>query len=304
MRPRVIWIGIVFALATRTAAAQTGVFEWSAIAEFAPGLRYVHLALTDPRRMDVHAMRIDAETPGLEFVTTGRCGTWKENESETIRSTTRDFVREARAAGMNVIAAINCDAFEPWPRPYADRTPANLRGLAISNGVVVSPAAENSPSFVIYDDGRREVVRHVESTAGIRTAISGFAIVIEDGETRAGDERIVPRTGIGISADDRYVIWLVIDGRRRSSEGATTEEVGRWLLHFGADDGINLDGGGSATMARFDPAAPGEGVVLLNSPVGDGTDWRKLDPSAERDRYKPTERANGNSLGVALAPVR
>jgi hypothetical protein len=282
------------------AAAQTGAFDWTTAPEFAPGLRYTHIRLTEPRAVDVHAMRIDVQTPGLRFVTTGRGEPWKPNESETVRATTRDFVREARAAGVNVIAAINADAFEPWPRPYAERGPTNLRGLAIADGVIVSPVAENSPSFVIYGDGRPAVITHVDSTEGIRTAVSGFGIVLENGATRTGDERIVPRTGIGVSADARYVFWIVIDGRRRASEGATTEEVGRWLLHFGADDGINLDGGGSATMARFDPGRPGDGVVLLNSPVGDGTDWRTLGPAAERDKYKPSERANGNSLGVAL----
>jgi len=298
--PQSFFVVAVACLLQIAAVAQTDTFEWSAAPEFAPGLRYAHLSLTEPRMMDVHAMRIDTREPGLRFFTTGRCAPWVENVSETMRSTTRDFMREARAGGMNLIAAINADAFEPWPRPYAERSLTNLRGLAISEGEVVSPQAEG-PSFLVYDDGRVAIAKSVERIEGIRVAISGFGIVLEQGVASGSDERVVPRTGIGVSADARYVCWLVIDGRRFASEGATTEEVGRWLLHFGAHNGINLDGGGSATMARHDPSAPDDGVVLLNSPVGDGTDWRKRDPAVEREEYKPSERASGNSLGVYLA---
>lgn len=291
-------IAVVCLLQT-AGVAQTGRFDWSAAPGFDPGIRYAHLTLTDPRNMDLHAMQIDTREPHIQFYTTPPHAEWIGNLHETRRATTRDFLREARAAGLNMIVAINADAFEPWPAPYAQRTLTNLRGLAVSAGMMVSPPSD-SPSFLVYEDGRTAIVASVASLDRIRLAISGFAIVLEDGVPSGGDERIAPRTGIGVSADARFVCFLAIDGRRHLSEGATTEEVGRWLLYFGAHNGINLDGGGSTSMVRHDPSAPGDGVVVLNSPVGDGTDWRKFGPAVEREKYKPSERANGNNIGVYL----
>jgi len=291
----------VLAILLHAAAfAQPREYDWSATQEIAPGVRYTHLALTEPRVMNMFAMRIDARNPRIRFHTTERFPEWVGNLNETRRTTTRDFMREARTAGMNMVAAINADAFEPWPAPYARRSPSDLRGLAVSEGELVSPPLEDGATFVVYNDGRVAISHTIRSVEGIKVAVSGFAIVLEDGVASGADQRLAPRTGIGVSADGQYVYWLVIDGRRHASQGATTEEVGRWLLHFGANDGVNLDGGGSASMVRHDPTAEGDGVVLLNNPVGDGTDWLKSDPSVEKEKYRPTERANGNNLGVYL----
>ncbi len=292
--------GVILALQFG-AASETVVFDWSSVDEIAPGIRYTHQTPTHPRPLHIHAMLIDAGNPRIHFRTSGAHDEWIGNLHETRRTTTRDFVREARAEGLNMIAAINADAFEPWPAPYARRTLTNLRGLAVSGGELVSPPLEEGASFVVYTDRRVAIERAVRTINGIDMAVSGFAVVLEDNVTIGGDERLAPRTGIGVSAD-RYVILLVIDGRRHASQGATTIEVGRWLNFFGAEDGVNLDGGGSATMVRHDPTAPGDGVVLLNSPVGDGKNWLNGDAATEREQYQPTERANGNNLGVYLAP--
>jgi hypothetical protein len=251
--------------------------------------------------MEIYCARIDIRHPRVRFHATGRHGAWIQNATETRRATTRDFVREARAAGIYMVLAINADAFEPWPAPWDQRTPTNLRGLAVSGGVLVSPPSAE-PSFVVYDDGRMAILPSVPDLEHVQTAISGFAIVLADGVPVAGGPDTHPRTGIGLSEDARYSLLLVVDGRRHASQGATTEEVGRWLLHFGAYTGINLDGGGSATMVRHDPSAPGDGVTLLNHPVGDGTVWLKLDAGLEQKNYVPAERANGNNLGVYLIP--
>jgi hypothetical protein len=175
-----------------------------------------------------------------------------------------------------------------------------LLGLAVSDGVLVSPVS-GTPAFVVFDDGRAAIVRSLGNLASVFLAVSGFAIVLEEGEVVVGNDSVHPRTGVGTSNDSRYVFFLVVDGRRHASEGATTEEVGRWLLYYGAEDGINLDGGGSSTLVRYNGNTPGDGVELINSPVGDGVNWLQRDAAAERDNYIPTERANGNNLGVSVA---
>lgn len=90
---------------------------------------------------------------------------------------------------------------------------------------------------------------------------------------------------------------LVVDGRRHSSAGATTAELGQWLLDYGAHDGINMDGGGSSTLAWWNNNATSEDKIeLLNRPVGNGL--KLLTPDA--DRLGISERANGNNVGVWL----
>lgn len=291
-----LWCAAV--LATTTTAQTTG-YDWTTSTSIAGGVEYVRTRVAVPRPQHLYCMQIDTRQAGLRFHTTGRRLEWRENAEETVRTTTRDFVRESRAAGLNIIAAINADAFEPWPAPWNERTATNLRGLAISDGELVSPPSA-SPSFVVYHDGSVAIVDAIQDVAGIQLAVSGFAIVLDDGAPLAGNDSIHPRTGIGVSEDARYVYFLVIDGRRHASEGATTEEVGAWLMYFGAWDGINLDGGGSATIVRHDDEAEGDGVVLLNNPVGNGVNWLERDASDEASSFAPTERANGNNLGVCV----
>ena len=112
-----------------------------------------------------------------------------------------------------------------------------------------------------------------------------------------GPSDLHPRTAVGLSADQRLLFVLVVDGRRHSSAGATTAELGQWLLDYGAHDGINMDGGGSSTLAWWNNNATSEDKIeLLNRPVGNGL--KLLTPDA--DRLGISERANGNNVGVWL----
>ncbi len=280
----------VCALAAYAASAQEGAYDWGRAVEIIDGIQFAKISVSEPRTMDVHCMRIDAANPWLRFTTTSRAPQWTADAAETIRKTTRNFLIEQRREGVDMLVAINADGFRPWPAPFDQETPADLSGLAVASDVVVSPDTEE-PSFAVYDDGTIDVVADVGDVEPVDVAVSGFGIVLKDGAALVGNDSIHPRTGIGVSADKRYAFFLVIDGRRRESEGATTEEVGRWLLHFGAHDGLNMDGGGSSTMVQYDRDA--ESARLLNNPVGNGAKYP--------DPYVPTERANGNNLGVYRA---
>ena len=94
---------------------------------------------------------------------------------------------------------------------------------------------------------------------------------------------------------------MTIDGRQNNSYGATVSDVGSILKMFGAYNGINMDGGGSTTMAWWDPSiSSSDKCRLLNRPVGNGDDYR--DEKSVLD-FVPTERANGNNLGVYFVDV-
>ncbi len=285
-----LW-AILFWLVAALGCAQEGLYDWNNARELSPGIRHAHVKADTPRPLNINCLQIDIQTPGIFFYTTPRAPEWQENVSETIRQTTRQFMLEARRQGKPMIVAINADYWTNWiPATWNQQLPANLGGLAVSEGELVSPAA-GTPSFIVYKDGRVEIAVTNKDTdiSSIHTAVSGFAIVLKEGEIVGTQEALHPRTAIGISADGRYVYLLTIDGRQAASGGASYPELAAWLKYFGAYTGLNLDGGGSTTMAYWDPQKEGEDKSsLLNVPVGGGRVY--------------SERAVANNLGVCYAP--
>lgn len=109
----------------------------------------------------------------------------------------------------------------------------------------------------------------------IKFAIGGGHIVLKDGiPTNSnpglnvnGDQ---PRTGVGITQDGKELIIATIDGRHANFKGVGLEVFGAIFKDLGAYNAINLDGGGSTTMA-IKPI--GEQVKLANIP-SDGAERR------------------------------
>ncbi|MHB1328912.1 MAG: phosphodiester glycosidase family protein [Gemmatimonadales bacterium] len=59
-----------------------------------------------------------------------------------------------------------------------------------------------------------------------------------------------PRTAVAVRHDRQRLLLITVDGRQPSySEGMTLAELATFLRDIGATDAINLDGGGSTTMA-------------------------------------------------------
>lgn len=91
-----------------------------------------------------------------------------------------------------------------------------------------------------------------------REAVGGFPILVRGGAEvprldSAGGAGFGPvrhpRTAIGIAEDGRRVFLVVVDGRQAPySDGMTLRELARLMLALGADDALNLDGGGSSAM--------------------------------------------------------
>lgn len=111
--------------------------------------------------------------------------------------------------------------------------------------------------------GQPEIVRGGTLTAAARDTIA-FAV------TRH------PRTAAGIADDGRRLLLVTVDGRQPGwSVGMRLDELGRLLLALGAQDAINLDGGGSTAMVVRRPGSYSLRVVNRPSdkggerPVGD-----------------------------------
>ncbi len=72
-----------------------------------------------------------------------------------------------------------------------------------------------------------------------------------------------PRTAVAVRHDRRRLLLVVVDGRQPAySEGMTLAELASFLRDIGATDAINLDGGGSTTMA----VRREDGIAVVNRP--------------------------------------
>jgi Phosphodiester glycosidase len=279
-------------------SAQDDVYDWALGRELHSGIRFVRIESEQPRKMVVHAARIDTWMPEIRLRTTPRRSDWNEGKAETDRQTTRDFLRQSRLEGHNMVLAFNADAFSPWPAPFNQSTPTDLLGLAAADGKVVS-SGTGTPSLLELKNGFLKIAKTAPDSniSDVRLAVSGFALCLDDGQPIVGGNDLHPRTGLGLSEDQRFMVVVAIDGRQPNSRGATTQELGSWLKHFGAHRGINMDGGGSTTMAWWDAASSeADKCQLLNRPVGNGANAAEL-PATQ---FIPTERANGNNLGVVV----
>jgi len=298
-----VWSALAVVLAAwAPLIAQESVYDWRQGRELHPGIRFVRIESTQPRKMVVHGVRVGSGMPGIGLRTTPRRAEWAEGKTETDRQTTRDFLRRSRSEGRNMVLAVNADAFSPWPAPYNQSTPTDLLGLAVSDGTLVSRGT-GSPSLLELKTGALRIAATARDSdlSDARLAVSGFALCLDNGKPIDGGTDLHPRTGLGLSDDLRYLVLVAIDGRQPDSHGATTQELGTWLKHFGAHRGINMDGGGSTSLGWWNVnSQKADKCQLLNRPVGNGSNTENL-PSV---LFTPTERANGNNLGVVIDTPR
>jgi hypothetical protein len=102
-------------------------------------------------------------------------------------------------------------------------------------------------------------------------AISGNNFLVHDGIIRAIDDREMhPRTAVGVDSDTGEVLLLVIDGRQADSRGYTMVELANLMVDLGADEAVNLDGGGSSTMVAKNRNGA---MAVLNDPSDGFQRW-------------------------------
>lgn len=251
------------------------------VLDLADGVRVLSRNTTTPRPLRFHLVLIDPTAPGLTFFVTPPNG--PDAPRETDRQTARAFVED-----HDLTAAINAHFFAPWP---AEDGYADLLGLSASDGTVYSPFEDGwSEAFVVDEAGVPHLVTHdpaggptaTQPPVSIRHAVGATERILDDGAVVATWDELHPRTAVGLTPD-RTVVFAVVDGRQDGvSEGVTTPELAALMQDVGVVDAINLDGGGSSTLAVADPAPR-----VLNTPVG------LVLPG--------TERLNGSHLGVRAA---
>ncbi|MFD2794081.1 phosphodiester glycosidase family protein [Promicromonospora vindobonensis] len=168
-------------------------------------------------------------------------------------------------------------------QPAGGQLPDGTRAVVARPGAAAQALAGLKPGDQV------EVAYGLREDAGdVAVAIGGGPEdpLLEDGEVTSatGDhvELRHPRTAVGFDETGNRAYFVVVDGRQAHSTGMNLYELGELMAQLGADDAINLDGGGSSEMvARM----PGDtGTTILNSPS---------------DGY---ERSDANGLGLFVAP--
>ncbi len=247
--------------------ALEGNFNWEKDGKpYCTGIMLAKFELLEPRIMKINAARIEIKNPKIDFVVAQKApnaGEVMEDAPKykicTKRQTVRAFMENVRkpvekgGLGLNMVLGVNTTGWGPWPPPAGNVYAGNL-GLVVSAGNLVSPPLPRKKAFIIYKDRSCKIVHTPEDfdISNVYYAVTGFGEILTHGECK-GDKALHPRTGFGISQDGKYMYIVVIDGRQKGySEGCTTLEVAQLLKHFGAWNGMNMDGGGSSTLMILD----------------------------------------------------
>lgn len=236
----------------------------------ADGLLYRHILYADRDGAPVHAFLLEMDSQkNTLYIGTPQDG----YESVGVRATVPDMIRDAVQGGQPVLAATNADFFDM----FGDGHPS---GLCVKNGKVVANRDSTRPFIGVCKDGTPVIARLSEQPQlleNIYQAAAGLQMIVCDGKLSQWGplEPFAyvrhPRTAAGVTKDGT-VLLLAVDGRIPAySNGASLVDLAKILISFGADRGVNMDGGGSSVVYTKD----GDEFILRNEPA---------------DLLRPTER--------------
>jgi exopolysaccharide biosynthesis protein len=238
------------------------------------GITYIDRTESAPRAVHMHLVQIDLAAPGLRFKLSPPAGA-----REVVRQTTLEFLEQEHAQ-----LAVNAHYFLPFP---STDTAAWVIGIAASDGRVYSAfespeqdyaLVADAPGINIDRDNHATIVHrdraqadglHVAEPVALWTTVAGSAQIVTAGATSIPDlawyRAVQARTAIGLSGDGRTLTLFTVD-KSGGSEGMAVGEVAELLVReYGVWNALNLDGGGSTTMALEDPATHRASVVNASS---------------------------------------
>jgi hypothetical protein len=129
------------------------------------------------------------------------------------------------------------------------------RGTQVEQSVALWNAFSGSAQIIT---GGRKTIPCYRSTAHAACALTGSARYSED---NSWYDQINARTVIGLSRDRRRLILFVVD-KADGSEGMSVGEVADLLIrYYGVHDALNMDGGGSTTLALENPSTGERAIV-------------------------------------------
>jgi hypothetical protein len=152
--------------------------------------------------------------------------------------------------------------------PYFPGNWACAVGWAMSDGRLWSAAP--AASLVVDASGHVHIGRYDRIPADARQIVSGSGLLVAGGRNIAAGADRAPRTAVGLDRAGQTLILVVIDGRRPDySVGETLPQLGDEMIRLGGSDALNLDGGGSSTLAVRERST---GQIRIANRPSDGHD--------------------------------
>ncbi len=227
------------------------------------GVHVREVTFDRPRPLVIRVAEVDLTADGISFLITPSNGDPNGDEpgdpnGETTRETTLDFLKETEAQ-----LAINATFFA------MDKIGTDNIGLVVSKGEQISPFRGDWPAINIDPDNKAAIVWGEDNTFNVTkpeptkiklyNAVTGSDQIVIDGKPlepqpdRSFFTTAHPRTAIGITKDHKLLL-VTVDGREPGiSEGMPLNELAQLMIELGAVQALNLDGGGSTTIAIADP---------------------------------------------------
>jgi Phosphodiester glycosidase len=233
------------------------------------GIDYRREFRSTPRPAVIHIVTVDLKAPGIgTFVTPGSP---QADLTETNARTASEFVKE-----FKVQLAVNANFFYPCieeaPWNYYPRSGdrVNNVGHAISQGKAYSQPDTKFPALCFDANNRAQIIENGTCPKGTAYGIAGDTVLVKNGkpvvqsQEESKQDKSYPRAVAAIDKTGEK-LWLILaDGKQRLySEGLNLSEITEISMQLGADNVLNLDGGGSVTLAVASPS----GVKLLNAPI-------------------------------------
>jgi exopolysaccharide biosynthesis protein len=296
---RLVRLLAILALTVAALAPASG-NAWQATQPFV-GITYFEKSTADPRPLRMHVAQVDLRAPGIRFKISPPGG-----DREVIRQTTIDFLKQERAqlaVNGHFFLPFPSQDTTAWVIGLAASEGRVFSAFEIPEQSYALVAF--APALNIDRDNRATIVTYDPNVAGrtgvrervtLWNVIAGSSQIVTDGvdsvpayrddnhfdgelepggpnnysNANAWADVTTARTAIGLSRDRNTLTLFTVDVRG-GSEGMRLSEVAAVLIRdFGVFNALNLDGGGSTTMAMEDPVTGIPSIVNTSSdnPLG------------------------------------
>ena len=251
------------------------------------GIVYQKKQYFTSRPFIVHTVEIDLNQSGIKPLVTPPQFAAKESNNPAL--TTSEFVQK-----FKVQLAINASFFYP----FHERTPwdyypksgelTHPLGQSIANSLSYGKVEPQWNTLCINEFNKAQIYEQEKCPQKTVWGIGGGSVLVVDGKSDVvNDTPNYARTVVATNNQGDTVWLIIVDGKQPLySEGATLKEVAEIAISLGADKALNLDGGGSTTLAILN----NKNIKVLNAPI--------------HNKIPMNERPVANHLGFFAKPIK
>jgi hypothetical protein len=260
------------------------------------GVSYIDRVESAPRAEHIHMVQIDLTAPGIRFKLSSPRGS-----REVVRETTLAFLeREHAQVAINAhfflpFPSTDTDAWviglaASEGRVFSAFESPEQNFALVADAPAINIDAANHAAIVHRDPTQKDGL-HVVEPVSLWTALAGSAEIVTDGavtiplykDDRRPSAPLTPgsarnyangnswydvataRSAIGLSKDGRTVTLFTVDARGGSAGMRVGEVAALLVKDYGVWNALNLDGGGSTSLAMADSSTGVGRLVNVSS---------------------------------------